>query len=167
MEWAVRTKKWLMRGLRQPFPNDDETRKIVQAIVGDMASLGEDKLATKYRYLRALTTWLDGNQTASTSMWNELSSDTQFADPQRVSVRHLLTDVQGTPIIHRGMVERQIGPGRYSVRVEGLKMTIDYIAEYFPNADIAVGRTATNFAIAFNYRGPLADPPGGLRRGIR
>jgi NAD(P)-dependent dehydrogenase (short-subunit alcohol dehydrogenase family) len=167
MEWIVRTRKRLMRGLRQPFPNDETTRKIVHAIVENMAALGEEKLATKYRYLRALTTWLEGNQKTSTVMWNELSLDTQFADSQRVSVRHLLTDSQGTPIMHRGIVERQIGPGRYSVRVDGLGMTIDYIAEYFPNTDLAVGRTATNFAIAFNYRGPLADPPGGLRRGTR
>ena len=167
MEWAARTRKWLMRGLRQPFPNDETTRKIVHTIVGDMAALGEDKLATKYRYLRALTTWLEGNQKTSTIMWNELSFDTQFADSQRVSVRHLLTDIQGTPIIHRGVVERQIGPGRYSVRVDGLGMTIDLIAEYFPNADLAVGRSATNFTIAFNYRGPLADPPGGVRRSSR
>lgn len=166
MEWAVRTRKWLMRGLRQPFPNDKGTRVVVQSIVGDMASLGEETLATRYRYLRALTTWLEGNQTASTIMWNELSSDTQFADSQRVSVRHLLSDIHGTPILHRGVVERQIGPGRYSVRVEGIGY-IDYVAEYFPNTDIAVGRIATNFAIAFNYRGPLADPPGGVRRGGR
>jgi len=166
MEWAVRTRKWLMRGLRQPFPNDKDIRKVVNTIVGDMANLGEDKLATKYRYLRALTTWLEGNQTASTIMWNELSADTQFADSQRISVRHLLSDAHGVPVIYRGVVERLIGPGRYSVRVEGVG-NVDYIAEYFPNADVAVGRTATNFVIAFNYRGPLADPPGGVRRSAR
>lgn len=167
MEWATRTHRWMMRGLRQPFPNDENTRKVVLAVVGDMAALGEDKLATKYRYLRAVTTWLEGNQTASSAMWSELGFDTQFADSQRVSIRHLLTDRQGVPTMHRGVVERQIGPGRYSVRVDGLGVTIDCIAEYFPNVDLAVGRIITNFAIAFNYRGPLADPPGGLRRGGR
>ncbi|MBD8160274.1 ATP-binding protein [Pantoea agglomerans] len=167
MEWVTRTKKWMMRGLRQPFPNSVEIRKVVHTIVSGIAALGEDKLATKYRYLRALTTWLEGNQGASTEMWNELSFDTQFADSQRVFIRHLLTDAQGTPIIYRGVVERQIGPGRYSVRVDELKMTIDCIADYFPNVDLAVGRVITNFAIAFNYRGPLADPLGGVRRSAR
>ncbi|MHA6822344.1 hypothetical protein ACQUKI_12495 [Ralstonia pseudosolanacearum] len=167
MEWVARTRKWLMRGFRQPFPNDAVTRKVVHTIVGDMAALGEDKLTTKYRYLRALTTWLEGNQKASLIMWNELGFDTQFADSQRVSVRHLLADEQGTPVMYRGVVERQIGPGRYSVRVDGLGMAIDFIADYFPNTDISVGRIVTSFAIAFNYRGPLADPPGGVRRGER
>ncbi len=136
---------------------------MVQIIVADMAALGEEKLATKYRYLRAVTTWLEGNEKASKDLWDELAYDTQFADSQRVSVRHLLADKNGTPIIFRGVVEKQLGPGRYQVRVDGIGV-IDLIAEYFPNVDLAFGRTVSNFAIAFNYRGPLADPPSSPRR---
>lgn len=167
MEWAARTQKWMMRGLRQPFPYNESTRRVVQDIIRDMAALGEDTLATKYRYLRALTTWLEGNQQTSVTLWNELGHDTQFADSQRVSIRHVLTDQQGVPIMHRGVVERQIGIGRYSVRVAGLGLTVDFIAEYFPSTDLAVGRSVSDFAIAFNYRGPLADPPGGQGRRSR
>lgn len=163
MEWAVWTHRWLMRGLRQPFPGSTEFRTMVQIIVADMAALGEEKLATKYRYLRAVTTWLEGNEKASKDLWDELAYDTQFADSQRVSVRHLLADKNGTPIIFRGVVEKQLGPGRYQVRVDGIGV-IDLIAEYFPNVDLAFGRTVSNFAIAFNYRGPLADPPSSPRR---
>lgn len=163
MEWAVWTRRWLMRGLRQPFPGSIEFRTMVQMIVGDMAALGEEKLATKYRYLRAVTTWLEGNERTSKDLWDELAYDTQFADSQRVSVRHLLADKSGTPMIFRGVVEKQLGPGRHQVRVEGIGV-IDLIAEYFPNVDLAFGRTVSNFAIAFNYRGPLADPPGSPRR---
>lgn len=163
MEWAVRTRRWLMRGLRQPFPGSAEFRAMVQTIIGDMARLGEEKLATKYRYLRAVTTWLEGNERTSKILWDELAYDTQFADSQRVSVRHLLADENGTPMIFRGVVERQLGPGRYQVRVDGVGV-IDLIAEYFPNVDLAFGRTVPSFAIAFNYRGPLADPLGSPRR---
>ena len=66
--------------------------------------------------------------------------------------------------MYRGVIEKQIGVGRYSVRVEELGMNIDCIASYFPNLDISIGRIITNFAIAFNYRGPLAEPLSGLRR---
>ncbi|NWB57909.1 ATP-binding protein [Pseudomonas sp. F1002] len=163
MEWAIRTQKWFMRGLRQPFPAVTDFREMVQDIVGDMALLGEDKLATKYRYLRAVTKWLAGNERTSRELWTELASDTEFADSQRVSSRHVLTDANGTPIIYRGIVEKQIGPGRFQVRVEGIGV-IDLLAEYFPNVEIAFGRTVSNFHIAFNYRGPLADPPGKVRR---
>lgn len=163
MEWATWTRRWLMRGLRQPFPGSIEFRTMVQIIVGDMAALGEEKLATKYRYLRAVTTWLEGNERTSKDLWDELAYDTQFADSQRVSVRHLLADKNGTPMMFRGVVEKQLGPGRHQVRVEGIGV-IDFIAEYFPNVDAAFGRTVSNFAIAFNYRGPLADPPGSPRR---
>lgn len=164
MEWASRTKKWLMRGLRQPFPTDITTKNIIQNIVGNLATFGEEKLATKYRYLRALTTWLEGNQKMSNLLWAELGAETQFADSQRVSVRHILTDDTGNPVMYRGVIEKQIGVGRYSVRVEELGMNIDCIASYFPNVDISIGRIITNFAIAFNYRGPLAEPLSGLRR---
>lgn len=163
MEWVVRTQKWFMRGLRQPFPASTDFREMVQNIVGDMALLGEDKLATKYRYLRAVTKWLEGNETTSRELWAELASDTEFADSQRVFSRHLLTDGNGTPIIYRGIVERQFGPGRFQVRVDGMGV-IDLLAEYFPSIEIAFGRTVSNFHIAFNYRGPLADPPSKLRR---
>jgi hypothetical protein len=163
MEWAVWTRRWLMRGLRQPFPSSTEFRAMVQTIVEDMAALGEEKLATKYRYLRAVTTWLDGNEKTSKALWSELAYETQFADSQRVSVRHQLTDNNGTPIMYRGVIEKQLGPGRHQVRVDGVGI-IDLIADYFPNVDLAFGRTVTNFAIAFNYRGALADPPGNPRR---
>ncbi|MEE4913307.1 ATP-binding protein [Pseudomonas alliivorans] len=163
MEWAVRTQKWFMRGLRQPFPALTDFREMVQDIVGDMALLGEDKLATKYRYLRAVTKWLAGNERTSRELWTELASDTEFADSQRVSSRHVLTDANGTPIMYRGIVEKQLGAGRFQVRVEGIGV-IDLLAEYFPNVEIAFGRTVSNFHIAFNYRGPLADPPGNVRR---
>lgn len=163
MEWAVRTQRWFMRGLRQPFPASTEFREMVQGIVGDMVLLGEDKLATKYRYLRAVTKWLEGNEKTSRELWIELASDTEFADPRRVSSRHLLTDDNGSPIMYRGIVEKQLGAGRFQVRVDGIGL-IDLLAEYFPTVEIAFGRTVSNFHIAFNYRGPLADPPGNLRR---
>lgn len=163
MEWVVWTHRWFMRGLRQPFPTSTKFRAIVQTVVGDMAALGEEKLATKYRYLRAVTTWLEGNERASKDLWNELAYETQFSDAQRVSVRHLLTDNDGAPIMYRGVVEKQLGSGRYQVRVDGIGI-IDLIGDYFPNVDLAFGRTVPNFAIAFNYRGPLADPPDSPRR---
>lgn len=163
MEWAVRTRTWFMRGLRQPFPASVEFREMVQGIVDDMASLGEDKLATKYRYLRAVTKWLEGNVKASRELWAELASETEFADSQRVFSRHLLTDGSGAPLMYRGVVEKQLGAGRFQVHVDGLG-DINLIAEYFPTIEIALGRTVSNFHIAFNYRGPLADPPANVRR---
>ncbi|WP_256776797.1 MULTISPECIES: ATP-binding protein [unclassified Stenotrophomonas] len=163
MEWAVRTRKWFMRGLRQSFPASSDFREMVQSIVGDMALLGEDRLATKYRYLRAVAKWLEGNERASRDLWAELASDTEFADSQRVSARHVLTDDNGVPLMYRGVVEKQLSAGRFQVRVDGLGI-IDLIADYFPSVEISFGRTVSNFHIAFNYRGPLADPPGGLRR---
>ncbi|HBO5642320.1 hypothetical protein GFM12_23675 [Pseudomonas aeruginosa] len=163
MEWAVRTQKWFMRGLRQPFPVSTDFREMAQDIVGDMTLLGEDKLATKYRYLRAVIKWLEGNEKTSRELWAELASDTEFADSQRVSSRHMLTDGNGVPIMYRGIVEKQLGAGRFQVRVDGMGV-IDLLAEYFPNVEIAFGRTVSDFHIAFNYRGPLAEPPGKVRR---
>lgn len=163
MEWVVWTRRWFRLGLRQPFPTSIEFRAMIQGILVDMAARGEEKLTAKYRYLRAVTTWLEGNETASKRLWNELAFDTQFADSRRVSVSHLLSDDNGAPIMYRGVVEKQLGQGRYQVRVDGLG-TIGLIADYFPNADLAFGRTVSNFAVAFNFRGPLADPPDTPRR---
>lgn len=167
MEWIVHTGGWLMRGQRQPFPQAEATRRVFHTILLDMAALGEDKLRPGYRYLRAVTTWLNGNEKAATAMFNELAFETQFSDSHRVSVRHLLADGSGAPLLHRGTVQRQIGPGRFSVYVQDLGVHVDLIADYFPNLDLSVGRTVSSFAIAFNYRGPLADPPGGVRRTVR
>lgn len=163
MEWAVRTRKWFMRGFRQPFPVSTDFRQLVQGILGDMTLLGEDKLATKYRYLRAVIKWLEGNEMTSRELWAELASDTEYADAQRVSSLHLLTDGEGVPILYRGIVEKQLGAGRFQVRVDGMGV-IDLLAEYFPTVEIAFGRTVSNFHIAFNYRGPLADPQNKPRR---
>lgn len=163
MEWALRTRKWLMRGQRQPFPASRDFRDKLHTTIGDMALLDENKLATKYRYLRAVTTWLEGNEKTSRERWSELAADTQFVEPQRVAARHLLSDDNGTPLMHRGIIEQGLGGGRFQVRVDGWGL-IDLIGDYFPDTEIAVGRTLSNFAIAFNYRGPLADPPSNPRR---
>lgn len=164
MEWTVLTGGWLMRGQRQPFPRDEAARNILHTILLDMASLGEDKMRPGYKYLRAVTTWLSGNEKAGARMFNDLAFETQFSDSHRVSVRHLLADAHGTPLMYRGVLQRQIGPGRFSLYVEDLGVHVDLIADYFPDLDLSVGRAVSNFAIAFNFRGPLADPPGGVRR---
>ena len=52
---------------------------------------------------------------------------------------------------------------RLSVRVDGLKQTVDLLSRDFPRDEIAYGRSIKRFAIAFNFIGPIADPIGRRR----
>jgi len=108
--------------------------------------------------------WLTNNEEASFQAWRKLEADTEFIEASRVLNRHVITDENFQPRIFSGVVDRPLGPGRWSVLVEGMGRRVDLVASYFPNIDVARGRTVRDFSIAFNYRGPLADPVSSGRR---
>ncbi|WP_249671625.1 ATP-binding protein [Pseudomonas abieticivorans] len=164
MEWLVFTRRWIFKGTRQPLPTREVQRLAIKDILLDMAAIGVNQMQPRFRYLEAVMTWLSNNERASAEAWRRLANETEFVEAGRVTNRHVLTDEAFQPKIFSGIVERRIGPERWSVRVEGLGQCVDLTENYFPGLELAVGKVVRDFSIVFNYRGTLADPyPARLR----
>lgn len=157
MEWAKATGRWLFRGLRQPIPAGRDDRARVRSILSDLMLSQPHNPPARHSYLDAVMTWLEGSEDAAIRKWRELDQQTRYVEAGRVVARHVVTNEGQRPIVYSGTVERHIGGDRWSVYVEKLRRHVDMLASSFPNEDLAKGRSVGNFAVSFNYRGPIAD----------
>lgn len=165
MEWAKATGRWLFRGLRQPIPAGLDGRTRVRSVLSDLILSQPHDPPARHSYLDAVMTWLEGSEEAAIRKWRDLDQQTRYVEAGRVVARHVITDESQRTIVYSGTVDRHIGGDRWSVYVEKLRRHVDMLASSFPNENLAKGRSVANFAVAFNYRGPIADRiPTGIER---
>ena len=153
--WVWKTKTWLFEGLRQPLPSSDSDRRSAMEILIDLSSASGDDFQPRFRYLRAVITWLIGSENQALSEFRRLARDTEYVERKRVLPRHVIADSNGTAIVYSGVVQRKVGEQRWSVRVRELGRNVDVISGRW-NQDIEIGQELKDFWIAFNYIGPIA-----------
>ena len=158
-EWVAVTGRWLFRGQRQPLPYRAEDRLRLRNILSDLLSIGLNQVQARYRYLHAVLTWLTTDELKALELFRSLASETEYVERGRVINRHIITDESGRPVLFEGIIERQFGD-KWSVYVEKLSKRVDLVERGErgqESSDIAIGRTIRDFAIGFNYLGPIAD----------
>jgi hypothetical protein len=156
-DWTTSTGRWLFRGSRQPLPSSPEARARSRGILLDLFAATIGSPGPRYRYLDNVLNWLIGDEAEATTRWRELARETEYVEQGRVVSRHTLTDEKGAPLIFTGVIERQIGPDRWSVFVPDLSRRVDLVEPQSSRASLALGQTLRRFAISFNYIGPLVD----------
>ncbi|PSJ53129.1 hypothetical protein C7I85_28440 [Mesorhizobium soli] len=156
-EWTVATGRWLFRGTRQPLPTSEETLRRLHLVVTDLLALGEAQMQPRYRYLECVLRWFTGSEAEAIADWRRLASDTEYVERGRVLNRHTVYSEQGEPRIFSGIVERQIGIGRWSVLVPSLRRHVDLVEGRSKGGNIATGQIINGFSISFNYLGPIVD----------
>ena len=154
--WEWKTATWLFDGLRQPLPYSESDRRRVLEMLMDLASASGQDFQPRFRYLTAVFTWLVGNEPEALQQFRRLARDTEYVERKRVLPRHVIADLNGNPVPYDGVVERQIGEQRWSVRVRELGRTVDLVSGRW-QGDIRVGRELRGFNVAFNYLGPIAS----------
>ncbi len=102
--------------------------------------------------------WVHGDEAHAASLWRSLARDTEFEDASRVIRRLYLADSMGKPILFRGRIEKLRSEGHWQVTIDGRRSSVDLIERDFRLEDLRPGREVRDFAIAFNYLGPIADP---------
>ncbi len=162
--WLIATRKRLFRGERAPLPFEEIDRRDLLSVVEALNAVEGTANDNGRRYLEAVLNWLLGNERAAVDIWRELSRESDFLDPHRVNRRHVLTDAQGIPMSFTGRIEAEADGGRYTLRVDQIDRRIQLLQRDFPNRELGYGRQVTGIAIAFNYIGPIADPPS--KRGV-
>ena len=146
-----------MAGIPSTQPSSPEARARSRGILIDLFAATIGGPSPRYRYLDNVLNWLIGDEAEATARWRELARETEYVEQSRVVSRHTVTDERGAPQIFAGVIERQIGPDRWSVFVPDLNRRVDLVEPQSSRAVLAVGQTVRHFAISFNYIGPLVD----------
>lgn len=158
MEWLQSTSSWVFRGLRQPLPFNIEEREKIRRLSSKLLEIEKESTPAQYRYIDAVLHWLMGNTAPAKSAWADLARETEYVEAKRISNRHWITNERHAPIIYSGVVTRHIGQKRWAVKVNELNQEVDLQEDDFPQYKIQVATEIANFAVSFNYRGPIADP---------
>lgn len=156
-EWIVDTGRWLFRGTRQPLPHSNDSILRCRSLLIDLFAATPEGTQPRYRYLDNVLNWLAIDEAGAIANWRELARDTEYIEQGRVQNRHTLTDKSGVPRLFTGIVERQIGSDRWSVFVSDLGRRVDFAHGRQNRTDITIGLTIRDFAISFNYIGPIVD----------
>ncbi|QAT84799.1 hypothetical protein EJ065_3235 [Corallococcus coralloides] len=158
LEWAAATGDRLLHGERRPIPYDPGTRmRILDGARELNRAAGEDARFV-LRYLEATLTWVTGDPSRAVELWRALERETEFEDASRITRRLFLADATGKPILFRGRIDKQKGRSHWLLHADGWASPIRLPEREFQNEDIQPGREIRDFAIAFNYLGPIADP---------
>lgn len=158
-DWIVAVGRRLLRGERSPLPAEERDRRELLRLVRDLIALDQAAVDNSLRYLDAVLSWINNEEHQAQRIWRELARDTDFVDARRVIRRHIVTDQTGAPVLYSGRIEDEAEPGRFTVRVHDLNRRVQLLGRDFRDLELAYGRTVPSFCIAFNYIGPIADPP--------
>ena len=155
--WIAAMRRRPLRGERQPLPTGELRLHFLDIVRSLNEAAGESsRYAT--RYLGAVLAWLTRDYVGARNIFHQLYQETDGVYSRRISKRHVVSHRDGTPKRFTGRVERNIGEGRWLIRIDGLNQTVALVDRDFPYDAVAVGRTLTGFGIAFNFIGPIADP---------
>lgn len=159
--WLAATASYLFGGERSPLPEQEDMLQEILSlldILGDLeGALGDPRT----RYLCAVLMWRLRREHSAREVWNSLSQETAYSDPRRVVRHHVWTESAGQPRLFHGRVTSDVlGRGRARVQVEELQQEVELLQRDFPHLDLRRGATVSGgFHIAFNFIGPVADPP--------
>ena len=155
--WICEMHRRPLRGEGQPLPVGISRRHILEIVRALNLAAGE---SSRYgtRYLEAVLTWLTEDYFEAREIFRQLDHDTDNVYRRRIFKRHLISSPTGVPESFSGRVVSQVGEGRWRISVNELNQTIALLESDFPREEILYGRTVSDFAIAFNFIGPIAHP---------
>lgn len=159
--WLAATDSYFFGGERSPLPEQQETLQEILSLLDTLSDLEGALGDPRTQYLRAVLMWRLQREHAAREAWSSLSRETAFSDPRRVVRHHVWTESGGQARLFHGRVTSDaLGRGRARVQVEELRQEVELLQRDFPSLDLRRGTTVSGgFHIAFNFIGPVADPP--------
>ena len=167
--WIVTTKSYLFGGERSSLPEQEETLREILTLLDTLSDMEGALGDPRTQYLRAVLMWRLQREHGAREVWDSLSRETAFSDPRRVVRHHVWTESGGHPRLFHGRitsVNHGRGGGRARVQVEELRQEVELLQHDFSSVDLRRGTGVSGgFHIAFNFIGPIADPPRRLGDG--
>jgi len=157
-EWASTMGRRLLSGERQLLPSDRDQLRKLQRIVSSLLQVTAEAQEAAIRYLGATLSWVLDDVKDAEIAWRALSRDTEYEDRRRVRRHLVVSDSSGRPKRFRGRLVELKSDGHWLLELEGTRVKVDVLERDFRDLDFRSGYEMRDFAIAFNYRGPLAEP---------
>lgn len=155
--WLTRTGQRFLRGEREVLPFSDRDWEECLSLVDAM--LGTSPFDTyRVEFLRGLAAFHLGQHRLSLSIFEELDRETTNLS-RRIIATYLASTAEGVPAKFTGSV-RFVSPDgrRGKVWVDQLGIELPFIPYRFSPELMERGDALPGFHIAFNMRGPYADP---------
>lgn len=162
--WLLATNGFLFGGERSPLPEREadlrEILDVLETLGGLEGALGDPRT----QYLRAVIMWRLRRENAARDLWRSLSRETAFSDPRRVVRHHVWTEGGRPRMFHGRVTTDDGGRERVRVQVDEIRQEVELLQRDFPSVNLRLGAGVTGgFYVAFNFIGPVADPPGRTR----
>ena len=155
-KWIAALGSRPFHGERQPLPTSERAVPVLR-LVQALNQCAGASAQYRTRYLEGVLSWLTEDYLAARDIFRQIARETDNVYRRRVNKRHVVSNDDQTFKAFKGRVEQKRGENRWSIRVDGLNQLIDLIDTDFPHDDIAIGRTLSDFTIAFSFIGPIAD----------
>ncbi len=163
--WLTKAGKPIFYSERQTVPfSHDDWQHCLQILL-DLMAADESYITPSLRFLYGLSTFHLGEVESSFEIFRELERESdQLLGRRRIIRSFVASTPRGQPRAFRGTVtwvdhERNRG----DVYVEELRRNVRFIPRDFNLPDIQKGEVIDRFHLAFNFIGPIADPPGYFR----
>lgn len=158
LEWISATGERLLGGERRPLPVEVARRNELYRLVTAIKAQNGGVLDFRLRFLEAVLLWVAGNVKAADLEWRTLGRETDLEVRGRTHRRLFIACEDGSPRRFRGRLLRQKPNENWVVEVDSLRGSVNLLATDFRGVQLSAGRATPEFAIAFNYLNPVADP---------
>ncbi len=160
--WFLKTRMRLLDRERAAIPLDEDLWRQCLDLVLAVEATGKSVRPTTLAFLRGLVLFHLSDFGQSLEVFRQVERDSDRVRGRKRIVRsYLASTVQGRPQKFHGTVSWVVDDGtKGGVYVEELRRIIRFLPRDFGRPEIAKGDTLGEFHIAFNFLGPVADPPG-------
>ena len=157
--WLSKTGKQLFYSERQAVPFTKKDWETSLNLIEDIMATGELKSNSSLKYLLGLSNFHIDRIDKSLDIFKALENDSEKTGSRRIISSYLASTPEGKPKQYTGDVawsKQETDKGQ--VYVNELRSRINFNPRRFNRPDIRQGESLGDFHIAFNFRGPIAEP---------
>jgi hypothetical protein len=164
--WLINTRSRLFDRERRTVGLDQRQWQAFLEIIQSLELTGESNRPVVLGYLKGLALFHLGDTVHSLEVFRNVERESDLVRGRRRIIRsYLASTPSGEPRKFRGTVVRLYAEGsRGEVYVDDLRHRIPFIPYDFQRSDIHLHGNLGEFHIAFNFLGPIADPPAYQQR---
>jgi len=158
--WLSKTQHPIFWSERQTVPFSRDDWNYCYDILSDVLNADEIYRAPIINYLVGVALFHLDSFESATRYFNELERDSTVRGRRRIIRSYLMSTPQGQPRKFAGSVDwLSVRDNRGMIYVPEIRRNILFLPEDFRRSDLVKGSSISEFHIAFNFLGYLADPP--------
>lgn len=163
--WLQKANRPIFYGERQTVPFGEEDWQYCMQIITQLMDIGELYRMPLLTYLYGLASFHRGFHEDALTIFRQLERESDYITGRRRIIRSYLAGTEnGQPKKYTGevaWVSDDVSKGE--VYVNELQRRIRFLPRDFGKPDIRKYDSLGEFHLAFNFLGPIADPPGFLK----